>query len=168
MSQSVPTFLREVANSYLFKSPVNVVLASHTPEREFVGRLLKQDNASVIKSWVKSPDVGFYKIEYSYQGAGGGTKRGSFNPDFFLLLESGDVVVVETKADDDNSPVNVAKLKYATDHFNAVNELLKKKRREKRYFFHFVSPLDYNRFFEALRDGKTASFVSTLQAALKT
>lgn len=168
MSQSVPTFLREIANSYLFKSPVNVVLASHAPEREFVTRLLRQENAAVITSWVKSPDVGFYKIEYSYQGTGGGTKRGSFNPDYFLLLDSGDVVVVETKADDDNSPMNVGKLRYAAEHFKNVNAMLaKKKGVKRRYYFHFVSPADYNRFFEALRDGKIDSFVSSLQAALK-
>jgi type III restriction enzyme len=168
MRKSVPAFLEEVSNSFLFKSPVNVVLASHFPEREFVAQLFKQENAAVIKSWVKSPDVGFYKIKYSYQGTGGGTKRSSFNPDYFVLLETGDVVVVETKADDDNSATNVGKLKYATDHFKAVNELLSKKRGEKqRYYFHFVSPRDYNRFFEALRSGKIESFVSTLQAALK-
>jgi type III restriction enzyme len=168
MRKSVPAFLEEVSNSFLFKSPVNVVLASHFPEREFVAQLFKQENAAVIKSWVKSPDVGFYKIEYSYQGTGGGTKRSSFNPDYFLLLETGDVVVVETKADDDNSATNVGKLKYATDHFKAVNELLARKRGAKRqYFFHFVSPRDYPRFFEALRNAKIDSFVSTLQAALK-
>jgi type III restriction enzyme len=85
-----------------------------------------------------------------------------------LLLESGDVVVVETKADDDSSAVNVGKLKYATDHFKAVNDLLaKQKSVKRRYYFHFVSPMDYDQFFEALRDGKIDSFVSTLQAALK-
>jgi type III restriction enzyme len=168
MRKSVPVFLEEVSNSFLFKAPVNVVLASHFPEREFVTQLFKQENAAVIKSWVKSPDVGFYKIEYSYQGTGGGTKRSSFNPDYFLLLETGDVVVVETKADDDNSATNVGKLKHATDHFKAVNELMAKNKGEKRrYFFHFVSPRDYERFFEALRNGKIDSFVSTIQAALK-
>ena len=88
-NESVPTRLREIDNTYLFKSPVNVVLASHSPERQFVTELFKQDNAKMIASWVKSPDVGFYTIEYSYQGSGGGTKRGSFNPDYFLLLETG-------------------------------------------------------------------------------
>jgi type III restriction enzyme len=82
-------------------------------------------------------------------------------------LESGDVVVVETKADDDDSAVSVGKLKYAAEHFKAVNGLLAKNGEKRRYYFHFVSPVDYNRFFEALRDGKIDSFVSTLQAALK-
>lgn len=169
MSQAVPTFLIKVSNSYLFKAPMNVVLTSHAPERQFVAHLIKQQNAAVIKSWVKAPDVGFYSIEYSYQGsAGGGTKRASFNPDYFLMLQTGDIVVVETKADDDYSAPNAGKLKYATDHFRAVNQLLALKNSEKRrYSFHFVSPVDYNRFFEALRDGKVDSFVSTLQAALK-
>ena len=52
---------------------------------------------------MKAPDVGFYGIEYGYQPGGNGrSKRGEFNPDFFLLLEKSDeVVVVETKMDDD-------------------------------------------------------------------
>ena len=53
---------------------------------------------------MKAPDVGFYGIEYGYQvGGNGRSKRGQFNPDFFLLYENSDeVVVVETKADDDS------------------------------------------------------------------
>ena len=89
----------------------------------------------------------------------------SFNPDYFLLLKTGHVVVVETKADNDNSVTNVGKLKYATDHFKTMNDLLAKTKGEKRrYFFHFVSPRDYGRFFEALRNGKIDSFMSSLQS----
>jgi len=36
-----------------------------------------------------------------------------------------------------------------------------------RYRFHFVSPSDYDRFFEALRSDELDRFVSSLQAALK-
>jgi type III restriction enzyme len=166
-SESVLTWLREIDNTYLFKSPVNVVLASHAPERQFVTELFKQDNAKMIASWVKSPDVGFYTIEYSYQGSGGGTKRGSFNPDYFLFLETGHVVVVETKDDKDDSEMNAGKLKYATEHFKTINDLLKRGKQKRRYYFHFVSPMDYSRFFEALRQGKIDTFVSTLQGALR-
>jgi type III restriction enzyme len=168
ISVNVPTFLREVPNSYHFKSPVNVVLTSHSPEREFVTRLFKPDAAEVVVSWVKAPDVGFYTIEYSYQDpGGGGTKRRTFNPDIFILIRSGDVLVVEIKADDDNSAMNVGKLRYATEHFRTVNELLSKDGDSRRYYFHLLSPVDYNRFFEALRTETMAGFVSTLQAALK-
>ena len=119
-------------------------------------------------AWVKAPDVGFYSIEYGYQPGGNGrSKRGQFNPDFFLLCENAnEVVVVETKADEDVSDTNVGKLAYANDYFAKLNELLKAKRSKRRYQFHFLSPVDYDDFFAGLRDSKLSSFVSTLQAAL--
>jgi type III restriction enzyme len=164
----VPTFMRRVDNSYLLKSPVNVVLTSHTPERLFVERLLQPDNAAELAAWVKAPDVGFYPIEYGYQPGGNGrSKRGQFHPDFFVLREGADeIVVVETKADDDFSEVNAGKLVYADAHFAKLNELLKAKRKRRRYNFHFLSPVDYDDFFAGLRDGTLGGFVSMLQAAL--
>jgi type III restriction enzyme len=112
--------------------------------------------------------VGFYPIEYGYQPGGNGrSKRGQFHPDFFMLSESADeIVVVETKADDDFSEVNRGKLVYAEAHFAKLNELLKAKRNKRRYQFHFLSPVDYNDFFTGLRDNTLSHFVSTLHAAL--
>jgi type III restriction enzyme len=164
----IPTFMRRVGNSYLLKSPVNVVLTSYAPERLFVERLLEADNAAAMRAWVKAPDVGFYPIEYGYQPGGNGrSKRGQFNPDFFLHRDGADeIVVVETKADDDFSDTNVGKLAYANDYFAKVNELLKASRSKRRYQFHFLSPVDYDDFFTGLREGTLGSFVSTLQAAL--
>jgi type III restriction enzyme len=162
--QDVAVHLREIENSFLFKSPVNVVLTDHTPEREFVRRLFRQQTAEVLESWVKAPDSGFYAIDYSYQGRSGGTKRSRFNPDFFLLLKTDEVVVVETKANDDDSPQNVGKLRWAQAHFEAVNKMLG----EERYQFHFLSPQDYTLFFQQLQDGKLGDFTSSLQASLKT
>jgi type III restriction enzyme len=160
--------MRRVGNSYLLKSPVNVVLTSHTPERLFVERLLETDNAAALRAWIKAPDVGFYPIEYGYQPGGNGrSKRGQFNPDFFMLGEGTDeIVVVETKADEDFSDTNVGKLAYADAYFAKLNELLKAKRNKRRYQFHFLSPVDYDDFFAGLRDGTLGGFVSTLQAAL--
>jgi hypothetical protein len=139
-----------------------------TPERLFVERLLESANAAALRSWFKSPDVGFYSIEYGYQPGGNGrSKRGTFNPDFFLWLEAEDrVVVVEIKGDDDVSDVNVGKLAYAAAHFKQINSLLASAKEPRRYEFHFVSPTDYDDFFAALRDGSSAEFVSSLQAAL--
>ncbi len=165
----LPTRMRRVDNSYLLKSPVNVVLTSHTPERLFVERLLQPENAAMLAAWVKAPDVGFYPIEYGYQPGGNGrSKRGQFNPDFFLVREGADkVVVVETKADDDFSDVNAGKLADADAYFAKLNELLKAKRNRRRYQFHFLSPVDYDDFFAGLRDGTLDGFVSTLHAALR-
>jgi type III restriction enzyme len=164
----VPTFRRPIPNSFLFKSPVNVVLTAYTPERLFVERLFSDVNAAALKAWVKAPDVGFYDIEYGYQPGGNGrSRRGRFNPDFFLLRDSAEeVIVVEVKADNDITDQNTGKLLYATAHFKKVNELLGKKRQKRRYQFHFLSPGDYDDFFAALRDGTLGNFTSTLQAAL--
>lgn len=164
----VPTFRRPIENSYDLKSPVNVVVASYKPERDFVERLLLSVNRKVIRAWVKAPDVGFYPIEYGYQPGGNGrSKRGEFNPDFFLLLETiGEVVVVETKMDDDVTVQNIGKLVAAKSHFQRLNELLADKGSKRRYSCHFLSPVDYDRFFAALRRGTHAAFTSTLQAAL--
>jgi type III restriction enzyme len=164
----VPTLRRPIQNSYLFKSPVNVVLTSYTPELLFVERLFSESNAAALKAWVKAPDVGFYDIEYGFQPGGNGrSRRGMFNPDFFLLREAADeVIVVEVKADNDVTDQNTGKLLYATAHFQKLNELLKRKRQKRRYQFHFLSPSDYDDFFAALRDGTVNRFRSTLHAAL--
>jgi type III restriction enzyme len=164
----VPTFVTRIDNSFLLKSPVNVVLTSHRPERLFVERLLEPDNVAALKAWVKAPDVGFFTIEYGYQPGGNGrSKRGQFNPDFFLLREDADeVLVVEVKADDDVSDVNKGKLAYATAYFGQVNELLRRKRASRRYSFFFISPVDYDDFFAGLRKNTLKGFVSTLQADL--
>ena len=84
----VPTYARRIENSFDLKSPVNLVLASYKPEREFVSQLLLSVNRKVIRAWVKAPDVGFFPIEYGYQPGGNGrSKRGEFNPR--LLCPSG-------------------------------------------------------------------------------
>lgn len=165
---TVPTWLTKVSNAYLFKSPVNLVLTSHFPEQAFVSALLKKDNAEVIRSWVKAPDTAFYTIEFSYKKTKESKRKaGEFNPDFFIWLEHKDeIVVVETKADSDDSPINVGKLEAATEHFKVVNEYLEAQGSECRYQFHFLSPSDYDGFFDALRAGESAEFVSGLQGAL--
>lgn len=160
--------LFEVVNSHDFKSPVNVILADHSPERGFVQRLTHPKNAKAMRSWVKSPDTGFYEIEYAYQEAGvGRSKRGKFNPDFFLYLKDSDlVVVVEVKMDSDDTWKNKGKSSAARAHFKTVNELLEAEGSERRYSFHFLTPKDYDRFFETLREGKLDPFISTLQGQL--
>jgi type III restriction enzyme len=164
----VPTFVRPIENSFDLKSPVNLVVASYKPERDFVNQLLLSVNRKVIRAWVKVPDVGFYPIEYGYQPGGNGrSKRGEFNPDFFILMEGADeVVVVETKMDDDVSDQNIGKLAAANAHFQKLNELLADEGSERRYGFHFLSPVDYDKFFAVLRKGEHAKFTSTLQAQL--
>src|SRR4029077_12025775 len=76
---------RKIANKFDFRSPVNVVLATHEPERSFVQRLFETVIADKLAGWVKSPDTGFYEIAYTWR-KGDHTKQGKFNPDLFLKL----------------------------------------------------------------------------------
>lgn len=153
--------LIKIHNIYNFKTPLNVIFTSFRPERDFVRRLIRDENAKVIDAWIKSLDVGFYKIEYSWR-KGEHPKQGSFNPDFFIK-RGNDILVVEVKTDGDVSDENKAKLKYARAHFDRVNHLQSKY----RYYFKFLSPESYDHFFQALRAGKYQMFISKLEADLE-
>ena len=135
--------LIKIGNTFNFKTPLNIVLASHKPERNFIKRLISEENAKKIGAWIKSLDVGFYSVEYSWR-KGEHPKQGSFNPDFFIKIGI-DILVVEIKADTDISIENKAKLKYARQHFNRLNKL----QSEYRYYFKFLSPSSYDLFFKS-------------------
>jgi type III restriction enzyme len=153
----------EIGNKFDFKSPVNVVLTTHAPEREFTRKLFTSGVADCLDSWIKAPDVGFYEISYSWR-KGDHTKQARFNPDYFLKLKDApDVLVVELKADDDLSDENRAKLRFALEHFERVNEL----QDEAVYHMKFVSPRSFDQFFQALKKGASSTFESSLQAKLR-
>lgn len=153
---------RRIDNKFFFKSPVNVLLATHEPERSFLARLFEPDVAPKIHSWIKSPDSGFYEIGYSWR-RGDHTKQARFNPDLFIkIADSIDLLVVELKDDPDASDENRAKLRYATDHFDRINS----RQDAARYHMKFLSPASYDAFFGALKRGEAVDFVSALQATL--
>lgn len=153
---------RLVRNKYFFKTPVNVVLTTHQPERDFVARLVDKDVAALLDAWVKSTDTGFYDISYSWR-RGDHTKQGRFNPDFFIKLKGGmDVLVVELKEDGDTSDENRAKFKFASEHFARLND----RQNQVKYHMKFLSPGRYDEFFSAVKTGKAVTFVSALQASL--
>jgi len=153
--------LYEIKNQYDFKTPVNITFTAQKPEREFVKRLIEDENAKAIDAWIKSRDVGFYSIEYSWR-KGEHPKQGSFNPDFFIKTEN-DILVVEIKEDKAITDENMAKLKYARQHFQRVNKLQDKQ----KYYFKFLSPESYDQLFESLRKGKYKEFKSKLEANLE-
>lgn len=148
-------------NKYHLKTPLSVVLAAYEPERKFIRGLVKEENAKKLDAWIKSPDVGFYSIEYSWR-KGEHPKQGSFNPDFFIKMGS-DITVVEIKMDNDISDENKAKLRYAKEHFARVNEL----QNEQSYYFKFLSPVSYDLFFKALREKTYKNFRSEIEAELE-
>jgi type III restriction enzyme len=160
--ESLPrSALIKVTNKYNFKTPLNVALASYEPERRFIRGLTAEQTAQEIDAWIKSLDVGFYSIEYSWR-KGEHPKQGSFNPDFFIK-KGNDIVVVEIKMDNDVSDENRAKLRYAKQHFGRVNDL----QQEQRYYFKFLSPESFDLFFKALRNGAYKDFKSELEAKLE-
>ena len=148
----------EIKNQYNFKTPVNITFTAQKPEREFVKRLIEDENSKAIDAWIKSRDVGFYSIEYSWR-KGEHPKQGSFNPDFFIKTKN-DILVVEIKEDKAITDENTAKLKYARQHFQRVNKLQDKQ----KYYFKFLSPESYDQFFESFRKGKYKEFKSKLEA----
>ncbi|GAH65234.1 unnamed protein product, partial [marine sediment metagenome] len=151
----------EVDNKYNFKTPLNIALASYEPERKFIRGLIQEQNAKAIDAWIKSLDVGFYELDYSWR-KGEHPKQGKFNPDLFIKI-NGNIVVVEIKTDADVTDENKAKLRYAKEHFKRVNELQK----EQKYYFKFLSPNSYDLFFQALREKTYREFKSELEAKLE-
>ena len=152
-----------VENAYHFKTPLNLVIADHKPERAFIRHLVAPENATVIDAWIKSTDTSFYPIEYAWR-KGEHPKRGFFNPDFFIK-KTKHILVVEIKSDEeiaDPSDENKGKYKAAQEHFNTLNE----QQNESIYHFYFLTPTDYDAFFQFLREGKY-SFVSKLNVALE-
>ena len=85
------------ANTSLFRSPQDLVILSHEPEREFLFRLI--EHSKFINGWVKSPDMGFYSLDYEYWKRGKDRVRRSFNPDFFIRISIRDYLLFNPKAD---------------------------------------------------------------------
>ncbi len=165
--QNLPRSASKEVNHYCFKTPVNIVLTKQEPERKFVEILINQKLHEKIDAWIKSRDVGFYSIEYSWRKGEHPTQSG-FNPDFFIKVGN-NIVVVEIKSDGDDSPENKAKYKWAKKHFEALNSELKKSKIKQKYYFHFLSPQSYTEFSEYLADGRLfkGKFESTLEELLE-
>lgn len=155
--------LEKVQNIYLFKTPLNLVISDHKPERLFTKSLIAQENAKALDSWLKSTDQDFYPIEYSWR-KGEHPKRGRFNPDFFIKIGD-NILVVEIKGDEElkePSDENKAKFKAAKKHFQILNE----QQNQLKYYFNFLTPQDYDYYFDYLRKS-SVNFSSKLDAELE-
>jgi len=150
--ESLPRSASKEVNHYCFKTPVSVILTKQEPERKFVETISGSKVCEKIDAWIKSRDQNFYSIEYSWR-KGEHPTQANFNPDFFLKFGD-NIVVVEIKADGDDSDENKAKYRWAKNHFVMLNEELKKAKIKQRYFFHFLSPSSYAEFTEYVLDGR--------------
>ncbi|MEI8121049.1 MAG: hypothetical protein WCI20_03285 [bacterium] len=151
-----------------FKSPWNVLYASHEPERLFTELLLA--NADYFDSFVRMPDRDAYCFPYSYKPSKAGrthTANEKFNPDYFIKVRSAqDILVVEIKADGDDSNRNRAKCRDGLKHFEELNRRLNEHNEPWRYHFFFLSPDDYAPFFTRVREASFAGWSSGLMREL--
>lgn len=168
----LPRVAVKEVNYHDFKTPVDILFTNKDPERKFAEKLTRSENSEKLSSWFKSSNQSFYTIDYSITSRSGNhTKQAKFNPDFFIKLTSGSletIVVVEIKDDKDYSDKNKAKNKWAKIHFEELNRQLSRSGINQKYRFHFLSPENYDEFFEYLRNGKLeeGKFVSNLDIVL--
>lgn len=151
-----------------FKSPTNFIVTSSEPEKKFVEHVFV--NASLVNSVFKSPDKGFYAFPYSYKPettAKTHVKSENFNPDFFIKVAGKqEILVIEIKADGDDSNKNKAKLREGKKHFAELNEKIGEVGWKWTYYFYFLSPEDYPHFFNALKEGRYENWESSLMTEL--
>lgn len=165
--ESLPRSASKEVNHYCLKTPVSIILTKQEPERKFVEAIAGSNVCEKIDAWIKSRDQNFYSIEYSWR-KGEHPTQANFNPDFFLKFGN-NIMVVEVKADGDDSDENKAKYRWAKQHFETLNEELKKTEIKQRYFFHFLSPSSYAEFIQYVLDGRlfAGKFKSELEYLLE-
>lgn len=151
-----------------FKTPWNVHYASHEPERVFSDLLF--ENAHLFDAFAKMPNTGGYSFPYSYKPSKAGKTHVAnehFNPDFFIKLHGcHSILVVEIKADGDDSNRNRAKCRDGLKHFETLNDRLKETDVPFRYYFYFLSPEDYPAFFDHVRNTPNTHWCSKLMQEL--
>lgn len=156
-----------IENFYDFKTPMNAVIADSDNERRFMLALLDKQNLIHYESWIKSTSTRFYEIDYSWK-KGEHAKRSKFNPDFFI--KSGNlIIVIEIKGDeelDNPSEENRKKYEWSIAHFKRINDHQEKVNSPDRYKFNFLSPTNFNIFFQCLREGNIIDFRSELDVKL--
>jgi type III restriction enzyme len=149
-----------------FKTPLGLVYVSYSPECQFIKKLFT--HAGTFDSFIKNPDKSFYTFPYSYKPetkAKTKTHQENFNPDFFLK-KGNDIVVVEIKKDGDDSKKNAAKYRDGKRHFDELNKALEMNENMQRYWFKFLTPSDYDDFYQALKDNKYRGWQSSLMNQL--
>lgn len=142
---------QRIDNHYYFKTPQLGIVTTGDPETKFVKRLTRQETARHIDAFIKSGDNGFYDFDYTWR-KGTHQQNGKFNPDFFIKKK--DVVVIVEIKDDSQigslDPENIGKYRAAQKHFRLLNEYFRETDRKCRYKFTFLTPKNYDRFFEQL------------------
>ncbi|MEF7476913.1 DEAD/DEAH box helicase [Pediococcus pentosaceus] len=157
----------KVTNKYNFKTPQFSITVSSSPEVLFLKKLISPEIAVSIDSFIKSTDTKFYYFDYSWK-KGSHQKNGQFNPDWFI--KQGDTyIIVDTKDDlqiSDPDSENIGKSKAANRHFQLINEHYASIGSSVRYKFTFLTPKNYDVFFEKLVNMNIMNFKSELDVKL--
>lgn len=157
----------KVDNTFNFKTPQSFVVADSDPEKLFLKKLTSC-NLPLLKGWIKSNNVNFYSIEYSWR-KGEHPQRGSFNPDFFLSYNN-KIVVAEIKGDEQlSSPdeENIGKYKCAKAHFKVINDYLSNQGVNIKYIFTMITPKSFDVFFDKLESNEIDNFISMLDNSIE-
>jgi len=159
---------KQIDNKYNFKTPQFGIVTTGDPEKEFLTALTTDaELINSIDSFIKSDDMNFYSIDYSWK-KGTHTKNGQFNPDWFIK-QGDNIIVVEVKDDSHLSEPdieNIGKNKAATKHFELLNEYSKNNNSLTRYIFTFLTPKDFDIFFKRLIEKDLMNFKSRLDVKL--
>ncbi len=157
-----------VDNKYNFKTPQFGIVTTGNPEKEFLSKLTTDmEVVKNIDGFIKSDDMNFYSIDYSWQ-KGTHHKNGQFNPDWFIK-QGDNIIAVEIKDDSqiyDPDTENIGKYKAATKHFELLNEYSKEKGRQIRYKITFLTPKDFDIFFKRLIEKNVMVYNSQLDVKL--
>ena len=169
VTEEESTFSNLRVQAAAFKTPLNATIADAGPEKQFFKQLRMAENQPFINAWIKNHAMSFYRIDY-YWKKGEHPKSGKFSPDFFIKSEDC-VLVIEIKDNDEieaPSTENFKKYEYAKTHFDRINSHLEAAGDAMRYHFHFVTPRDFNTFFQRLRQSGIDQFQSDLDVTLAT
>lgn len=162
----------DIRNSFLNKTPLNISIASSSPEKQFLDLLIDEKYNKIIDWFFKSKDRWFYDLEYRWLQWTRTPKVWKFNPDFFIKSWN-KILVIEIKWTESEKEYsrsfsqNKAKYSQAKKHFEDLNKKLKEKWINQEYYFSFCSPKDYNTLFKYLEKWNIDKFTSRLEASFE-
>lgn len=178
-----------IVNPTFFKTPQSGVVVSHSPEKLFTFKLL--ENSAYIYSFIKSPDKGFYSLNYEYWKKGKDRTVRAFNPDFFILIKIDEYITklrqngvdttelkklqdkqyeyivkaVEIKSDNDEDETISPKAKAGKEHFESLNKRLSDANPQD--FDEDSKKFQYSYYtFDLLRESEFNSFFRDLKSGI--
>jgi len=139
---------------YFVKKNKNGKIELSNPEIEFIKDLDKTDDD--ILWWFKNgvSESKYFGIAYKKSD---GFHYG-FYPDFLIKTKK-ETIIVEIKDDKDFKPENALKLQAGRNYLTRVDN-------KEKVRFYMLSPIDYSRFFNLLKDQDLDKFKSTFEEKL--